>query len=187
MSQARNARGGRSRRADPPIGLMLGGLAALIVVGAIAVNALTSRSLPGESFPSQGNAHVQSPSARTQEYNSSPPTSGQHLPNLAPWGRHSTPQTPEALVHNMEDGGVVLYYDPARVGVPEVDELERLVTEAENGRYNRIVITPLQGLESRFAATAWTRLLRFEDLEQGEEELLGFLEAFHGVDHHPRN
>jgi hypothetical protein len=40
-------------------------------------------------------------------------------------------------------------------------------------------------MESRFAATAWTRLLRFDDLKESGDELMGFVRAFHGVDHHP--
>ena len=45
-------------------------------------------------------------------YNSDPPTSGPHLPHIAPWGVHTRPITRELQVHNLEDGGVVVNYKP---------------------------------------------------------------------------
>src|SRR5688572_28089845 len=57
-------------------------------IGAVLLVALTSwvvqqvffLPLPGEQFPSQGNAHLADASSPHDPYNSNPPTSGPHLP-----------------------------------------------------------------------------------------------------------
>ncbi len=59
-------------------------------------------------------------------YNSTPPTSGPHYETLAAWGVHR-PIRYEHLVHNLEDGGVVIYYQCAD-GCPElVEQLSAIV------------------------------------------------------------
>src|SRR5207244_699484 len=68
-------------------------------------------SLPGTQFPDQGNLHIASPESPHQPYNSDPPTSGPHLPYIAPWGVHTRPIPRELQVHNLEDGGVVVQYN----------------------------------------------------------------------------
>ena len=76
-----------------------------VVVGYFAYQASANR--PGVEFPDQGNLHIQTESEPHVPYNSDPPTSGPHLPYLAPWGVHNVPITRELQVHNLEDGGVV--------------------------------------------------------------------------------
>src|SRR4029453_15032921 len=44
-----------------------------------------SADLPGEKFADLGNEHIQAASDPHVAYNSEPPTSGPHLPNIAPW------------------------------------------------------------------------------------------------------
>ena len=46
---------------------------------------------PGVKLPDQGNAHIQLATEPHVPYNSDPPTSGPHLPYIAPWGIHTEP------------------------------------------------------------------------------------------------
>lgn len=88
-------------------------VAAVIVVAAIvgwfAYRAAADR--PGEELPDLGNEHIQTSSDPRIAYNSDPPTSGPHLPYIAPWGVHTRPIPLELQVHNLEDGGVVVQYN----------------------------------------------------------------------------
>jgi hypothetical protein len=129
--------------------------------------------------PSLGNAHIQTPETPHQPYNSDPPTSGPHLPYIAPWGIHAKPLSKELQVHNLEDGGVVVNYRPDC----EAQVLEPLKTVV--GRYaDHVVLAPYPGLDRCIALTAWTRI---EKLDQPDERRVSrFIDAYRGIDHHPR-
>ena len=176
------ARSRRGRRQANPLPWIvgLGGLAVL-VVAQIGVNVYRESSAPGERFASQGNVHV-SLGTSTPAYNSNPPTSGWHTPDLAAWGSYVEPQPDQRLIHNLEDGGVVLWYE---AGTPEENEahvaaLEQVVA----GRYARYVIAPREDMPTPYALTAWRRLARFDAIDVAAMQ--AFLAAYHGVDHHPR-
>lgn len=156
------------------------GVAALVITP-IAIRMVQASSLPGERFPSQGNRHVPL-DAEVPAYNSDPPTSGPHTQELAPWGTYGPdePQHDKNLIHNMEDGGVVLWYRPAETD-EATDERIAVLQEASRG-YRRIVIAPRPDMPTPFAATAWQRLQRFEDADV--EGMRAFVEAYEGIDHH---
>lgn len=156
--------------------------AGVIVLAAIpvVVNTLQRQNLPGEFFSSQGNTHVQL-GTETPDYNSNPPTSGWHTPDLAGWGSYDYVVPEQRLIHNMEDGGVIIWYE---LGTAEENEenIQRL-EEVASG-YRRVVIVPRENMPTPYAMTAWQRLERFEDIN--EEGMRTFLESFEGIDHHPR-
>src|SRR5712692_3029473 len=87
---------------------VIGGLVGAAVVGYFAYRAMAD--LPGVKMPDQGNRHVQTAADPHEPYNSDPPTSGPHLPYIAPWGVHTRPIPLELQVHNLEDRGVVVQY-----------------------------------------------------------------------------
>jgi len=170
----------RRRRNPWPWLLGIGGV--LLLVGIqVGVNVYQEAQRPGERFRSQGNVHVLL-GASTPAYNSEPPTSGWHTAQLAPWGTYlDDPPHDQLLVHNMEDGGVILWY---RAGTPEENVARATALEEVVGtRWPRTVIVPREGLDAPYVLTAWTRLQRFESLDVDGKRT--FLEAFHGIDHHP--
>lgn len=156
------------------------GVAALIVVP-IVLEVVRAANLPGERFPSQGNRHI-ALGTDIPPYNSDPPTSGPHTPNLAAWGTYGPGEAPPdpSLVHNMEDGGVILWYRPG----DDEAETERRISGLEEaaGGFRRIVIVPREDMPTDFAATAWQRLERYESLDT--ESMRAFVNAFEGIDHH---
>jgi len=153
-----------------------GAVVVAVVVGYFAYRA--QADLPGQKFQDQGNLHVQTVADPHEPYNSVPPTSGPHLPYIAPWGVHTKPIANELQVHNLEDGGVVVQYN---CECPELAEkLAQIVR-----RYDRFVIlAPYPTMKSRIALTAWTRLETLEDFDAGRTER--FIKAYRGIDHHPR-
>ena len=105
------------------------------------------------TFPVAGQDHID-PSEQPDNWNSNPPTSGDHLVTPLPPGVYDNEQDPRALVHNEEHGYVVILYK----GIPpdQVDQLRQFV-EARDG--SKLVLAPYSGLESNgVALTAWQNL-----------------------------
>ena len=147
---------------------------AAAVVGYFAYRA--QASLPGTQFPDQGNLHIASPESPHEPYNSDPPTSGPHLPYIAPWGVHTRPIPRELQVHNLEDGGVVVQYN---CECPDLAAKLKAVVQ----RYEKnVILAPYPGMTPTIALTAWTRLDVLEEFDEGR--IKRFIEAYRGIDHH---
>lgn len=152
----------------------------LIIAVPTGLNFYRQAQLPGERFRSLGNAHIGEDA--TPRYNSSPPTSGPHLPYTAGWGAYTEVQPDPLLVHNLEDAGIILWY---KSGTPEENaaEVKKLENAYDARRYRRVVIAPRDDLETRYAITAWGRLETFD--EPDPAQINAFMEAYEGLDHHP--
>jgi hypothetical protein len=133
-------------------------------------------SLPGAEVPDQGNRHIATAADPHEAYNTDPPTSGPHLPYIAPWGIHTRPIAPQLQVHNLEDGGVLVQYS---CDCPDVVARLRAIVEA----YPKFVIlAPYPTMKTRIALTAWTRIDVMDDVD--ERRIRRFVEAYRGIDHH---
>ncbi|HEX9758006.1 MAG TPA: DUF3105 domain-containing protein [Nitrospiria bacterium] len=133
---------------------------------------------PGRSIPSQGNEHIASIGAPHDPYNSNPPTSGWHVGFVARWGIHSSPIPKELQVHNLEDGGVIIQYN-----CNNCDELVSKLTKIAK-KYNRIVLAPYTDMKPLIALTAWGKIDELPEFD--EKRIIRFVEAYIGVDHHPK-
>ena len=158
-------------------GWLIGGLIVLVAVVAVVWLAWRSTAeMPGRAVPSQGNAHLMSPSDPHLPYNSDPPTSGPHLPYIAPWGIHTTSIAKELQVHNLEDGGVIVQYS---CDCPELVAKLRGVVE----RYqDHVILAPYPRLPQKIALTAWGRIDSFDEFD--EARIVRFINAYRGIDHH---
>ena len=164
-----------SRRKWWTTGLAVATLAA-IIVGYFAYRA--GADLPGVKFEDQGNAHIQLATEPHVAYNSEPPTSGPHLPYIAPWGIHDVPIARELQVHNLEDGGVMVQYSCPTPCPDLVAKLAEIVR-----RYDiQVILAPFPGMRNRIALTAWTRLDTFDGFD--EARIVRFIRAYRGIDHH---
>ena len=173
MNPIRPARSGRRR-------LVATGLTVAVVAAALvgywAYRA--AADLPGVKLPDLGNAHIQLATEPHVPYNSDPPTSGPHMPYIAPWGIHSAPIVRELQVHNLEDGGVMVQYHCATACPDLVAKLAEIVRRYET----QVILAPYPGMRTRIALTAWTRLDAFDDLD--EARIVRFIRAYRGIDHH---
>ncbi len=176
-----------------------GGGAILIAIVALVIYVNIRNTAPvgeEESFASQGNTHIQQGSASPIDYNSTPPTSGPHYPGLAPWDIYDEPIRYEQVVHNMEDGGVIVYYQ-CEDGCPELREQLAGVVQPylDGGRH--VLMMPNdptwtgfgsqsahRDMEARIALTAWQRLDKFDEFDAGR--IRAFIDRYEGIDHHVR-
>jgi hypothetical protein len=169
----------RRRRSRLKTAAWVGGIAALLVlVVFLAVNRAVNR--PGEPVPDMGNMHIEEGSSSPLAYNSTPPTSGPHYGSLARWGVHGEPIPDELQVHNLEDGGVGVWYDCPDDCPELVSQLDSVVDRYHEG----VLMAPYPGMDTRIALTAWNRIDQFDEFD--EERVVRFIRAFSGADHHAR-
>ena len=177
MAKRSKHRSSRKKRRNLPVLLGVGAIV-VVLVGLVVVRLAQQANLPGERFASQGNAHIRLGDDHPP-YNSDPPTSGWHTPDLAAWGTYDFIVPDERLIHNMEDGGVILWYafGSAEENAAHVEALQSVARG-----YPRIVIAPREGMPTTYALTAWQRLQRFEAID--EARMRAFIDVYHGIDHH---
>jgi hypothetical protein len=104
----------------------------------------------------------------TDPYSSLPATSGPHWGTPAEWGVYASPQAETQLVHNLEHGGIVIWYDAEAVdadGVATLDQYVRTQTAAGiSGRF-KFIVSPWGGqdaLPAPVVATSWRHLLELQ-------------------------
>lgn len=153
--------------------VVIGVIAALVISdrkgasGPVGVAADEANCGPKEESKAPGNDHVEE--GTPVEYETNPPTAGPHAGSPGPTGFFDTPQEAEHLVHNMEHGQIVLWYDPAAPQQVK-DDLEAIVEKQSA----TTVATPYEGLEDyNFYMTAWNKLP-----DEGEESFgTGYLQG----------
>jgi hypothetical protein len=155
-----------------------GGVAAVVVAGLIGFNIYRESQKPGEKFADQGNVHLDLGKDHPP-YNSDPPTSGWHTGDLAAWGSYDYIVPDMRLLHNLEDGGVIFWYP---FGTPEENQKHIEALEPIAKGYRHVVIAPRENMPTTYAMTAWTRLQRFDAID--ETAMKRFLDTYHGIDHH---
>jgi Protein of unknown function (DUF3105) len=106
-----------------------------------------------KTYPSAGRNHIPA-SQQPSNWNSNPPTSGDHLATPLPAGVYGTDQDMRALVHNLEHGYVVIVYK----GIPK-DDLDQLETFVEDRDGSKLILAPYTALDSNgVALAAWQNL-----------------------------
>ena len=140
--------------------------------GASPQQALTAAGCTFQTYPDQGQSHVDSYDAKIS-YNSFPPTSGPHHVQPVIWGAYQDVVPTLAEVHNLEHGGVIVHYgdqvDPATRA-----QLRSFYEDSPNA----MLLAPLPRLGSKIALTAWTRLATCERFD--ESGFSAFRSAYRG-------
>lgn len=150
----------------------------LLIVGIIYWYATHPK--PGQTVADLGNRHLATQNEPHEPYNSNPPTSGPHF-STAPWGITKEQIPDEIQLHNLEDGGVIVHYDPVKVDATTTQQLTDIV-QPLYVKSQKVILEPYANMESPIALTAWTRIDRLQSVDRAEIEK--FVSAFVGVDHH---
>jgi hypothetical protein len=107
----------------------------------------------------------------TVTYKQNPPVFGPHYPVPAHDGDYAHTKAPrtEELVHPLEHGRVVIWFNPAKVSAHQVSQLETLfnepITQGAPKAYKQILVAR-PGMPSAVAASTWGQQLtcpRFSD------------------------
>lgn len=117
-----------------------------------------------ESFPNEGFDHVQ-PDTELQ-YDTRPPTSGPHYDGTVSAGFYEEPQTLGELVHTLEHGAIVAYYDPDELTEGARESL-RAWANNHTGAWQSFVVVPYYYDDpgAPYTLTAWQQMLRMDEYD----------------------
>jgi len=178
-------RAARRRKQKRPYALWVGGGVVLagLVAALFALARPSSRTVAamGEAVPVEGANHVPE-GTDPGPYNTRPPASGAHYGRPMSAGfydedaRAQYPYPEGYLVHNLEHGYVVLWYDCAQVAASSCDGLKEMLREVvrASGRY-KVIAYPYPGMDVPVVATSWGRQWRLP--EPKAEDLKAFVAA----------
>jgi uncharacterized protein DUF3105 len=187
MKSPNRARARRAAQEQPRRSLLLfGGIGLIVVVMIIVVIAsgvfgssaapLASAKDPGkypeEQLPDQGRNHIDRGQPH-EPYISNPPASGSHygdkmVPVQEGFYDEANRQIDEDVVHSMEHGYVIIWYDctkaPNQDCGPLKEAIKRLM-KSINGGYH-LIGNPRDGqMDTMIALTSWTKLRRLETFD----------------------
>lgn len=158
----------------------VGALALVALLGYAVWAALQPVPLLGQEYPIVGAEHIPDGQKAT-DYNTDPPTSGQHYGQPAEAGFYEEAPADEQLVHNLEHGHVVIYYNCSELDAGACGDLQNGIRQAmesagvtENTRTLKIVAVPRPGMDNLVTYTSWGRMYRADTFER--DELLLFVE-----------
>ncbi len=117
----------------------------------------------GDEQPIQGQEHIADGSFNHPAYSSNPPTSGWHWPAPADWGVYVQEEPDERLVHNLEHGGVNVFYRPD-LSQEDKNNLETIVLAYPI----RVILAPRSANESLISLASWGRLKKLDRFDESE-------------------
>ncbi len=122
----------------------------------------------GQAFADQGREHI-AIGASHLSYNSNPPTSGPHYVQPAPWGIYQHELPDEALVHNLEHGGIWISYN--NIDPVTKQEIETLAKQ----HADKMIVTPRARDDAKIVLASWRRLLKLDGFD--ENAVIAFIKA----------
>lgn len=114
-----------------------------------------------ETIPSSGNQHVSNPS-----YESLPPTGGPHTGATVGAGFYEQTPSLGALVHTLEHGAVVVYYDDSRMSEAAEQDLKEWAS-TYTGTWASVVVVPHpeENPEHAYVLTAWEKKYTMDEYD----------------------
>jgi Protein of unknown function (DUF3105) len=174
---------GSSSALDPRL-LIVGGV---LVVGAIVLVVVLlfagggSSARPGQLQVDDGGGHI-ADGATGAPYSSTPATSGQHWSTTAQWGVYSiaAPAIESQVVHNLEHGGIVIWYQPAQLDAEGVQALTDYVQQQVRSAKFKVILSPWTGRDfgHPIAVTSWNWLLYLDTADI--DQVRAFLDDHYG-------
>ena len=152
----------------------------LSVLGYGAWNLL--RPKPGQSVPQQARTHIQVGDAH-EPYNTDPPTSGPHAGTVRA-DFYETAPPDENLVHNLEHGYVVIWYNCTELDDAGCQSLKTQIRGVMNrakpvvvaSDIKKLIAAPRPQMDARIALTSWGRIDKLDEFN--ETEIMEFINDF---------
>jgi hypothetical protein len=170
------------RRRQLTIGAWVG--AVVVFVGVLAYltwQQARPKVQPGTAVPVMGAQHI--PLGATHEpYNSDPPTSGPHYEQPAEAGFYEQAPADEALVHNLEHGHVIIWYNCSQLAEDACASLKLQVQGvmnqagvSKNTGTAKLEAVPRTMADAQVALTSWGRLEKLDRFDASA--MLAFIQA----------
>ena len=156
------------------------GLAVLALLGFGAWNLL--RPKPGQSVALQARTHIQVSDSH-EPYDTNPPTSGPHA-GTVPANFYDVAPPDENLVHNLEHGYVIIWYDCATLDGTQCQnlksEIKGVMDRAKSvviaSDIKKLIAVPRSQMDARIALTSWGRIDKLNAFN--ETEIMEFVNDF---------
>ena len=126
-----------------------------------------------DDFTSSGQGHLNS-GARF-DYPTIPAYGGPHSGNLLPCSVYSDEQSQERILHTMEHGAVIIFFQPDVAAGDDITQIRQLGTELLR-EGNRIIVVPNRLLTNPIVIASWARLLPLQSFE--DATIRAFVDAF---------
>ncbi len=165
-------------------------VAAILVLGSVILLLLLLFGQGGDNGGSNvgaqqiddGRSHIPEGTAGGP-YHSVPATSGSHWSTAnspGPWGVYDQAQRQERMLHNLEHGGIVIWYQPATLDAPGLAALKQYVNQQITTTQFKVILAPWGGADfgHPIAVTAWHWLLYLDTADI--EAVRTFLNAHYG-------
>lgn len=162
---AAHARKGRIRQYA-----ILAVVAVIAVVGIGLVVREVARPKPGQDVPVMAGSNHIAENSPKPEYTSNPPTSGPHYATPAGQGFYDkdVPKD-ETLVHNLEHGYIILWYDCSKLDQSQCDTLKSQVQDAviraalsKFVPSKKLITAARKDFGATIALTSWGRILKLD-------------------------
>ena len=180
--------GAASAKGSGRINLILGAVALVAVVAGglylwqlqqagSSFEALVAEGQPAlarvETPPDRGGGHLGP--GQGHSYDTAFPSSGIHDRVPVNAGFYTGPQRATQLVHALEHGNVVIYYDDPGA---EARATIEAWTALFGGRWDGVVAAPSSGLGKAVTLTAWRKILKLDSFDPAAAA--AFVDAFRG-------
>lgn len=136
----------------------------------------------GEDISIQYGGHIQ-PGDEHTPYNSDPPTSGAHYDVPAAAGFYTEAPEDEHLVHSLEHGYVIIWYNCDDLTSEECEQLQDDIHFAMEQAGNspltdtpKLIAVPRPGMDALIALTTWGRLDKFDAFD--DKRIVNFIHDF---------
>lgn len=176
-ASARRKRMDAKRNKEQRRSTVIWGGIVLVALGLVAVLVWNSiRPALGQEFPIMGGVHISS-GDDPGEYNSNPPTSGPHYGRGLLSGFYEDadlaelPPYPQAsLVHNLEHGYIVFWYNCDLVDEKQCDDLKDDLRQYLDAplTVSKLIAFPWKSMDAPLVLTSWGFMLEMEKFNTGQ-------------------
>lgn len=118
-----------------------------------------------QTTEAEGREHIRD--GTTVKYKTFPPTSGNHYAIPVVWNAYDAPVEPERVVHNLEHGGIVIWYQADQVTPEQIAVLEDFTRDWNGTERYKVLVAPWSGADfgHPMAILAWTWLLYLDEID----------------------
>jgi hypothetical protein len=164
------------------LGGVLGAVAFVAILGFLIYQQAQPAPKPGHDVPIQGRNHI-AVGEPHDPYNSEPPSSGPHYDTPAQAGFYDVAPVDEYLVHSMEHGYVIIWYNCEYYTGGNCDQLKAQIKDvmgsagvsAITGTL-KLIAVPRPNQKTVIALSAWGRIDILQSYNR--QEIMDFIHAF---------
>ncbi len=148
------------------------GVVAVLAVAVVANTVIgATRPLQGEEVPVMADITHVAEGTDPGPYNSNPPTSGRHYaatlePGFYESGEVNDPHPEGFLVHNLEHGYVIFWYNCSILDEGDCSVLKEQIREVMSAENNfKVIAFPWESIDVPVVMTSWGRMLHFDEFD----------------------